>query len=82
MSRAVAPTEYPALPEGASYWSRSLKRRGSVFHAHTLGVPVCGAKLLIDRHQSVVAKNLGDFRYYGCCPRCFKLSSKALGEQA
>lgn len=76
MTRAVVPTTYPPLPEGASYWSRSLKRDGSMFHAHTLGIPACGAKLRIDRHQSVVAKNLSHMRYYGVCPRCFKLASK------
>ncbi len=76
MTRAVVPTTYPPLPEGASYWSRSLKRDGSMFHAHTLGVSVCGAKLRIDRTQSVDARNLGDMQYYGVCPRCFKLASK------
>lgn len=77
MTRAVAPTTYPPLPEGASYWSRSLKRHGSMFHAHTLGVPVCGSKLRIDHHQALHARSLGDLQYFGVCPRCFKLSGKA-----
>lgn len=75
MTRAVVPTTYPPLPEGASYWSRSTRRVGSVFHAHAFGLTVCRS-LLLSRHQSVDARNLGDMQYYGVCPRCFKLASK------
>lgn len=49
MARAIAPCEIPPLPEGATDWRRTL-RRGSMFHAHVLGRPVCGSRVYLDRH--------------------------------
>lgn len=76
MAKAIGPNEFPKLPEGASYWSRSTRRADSVFHAHTLGFPVCGARFRLDRNHSVLANGLGDMKYHGVCPRCFALSKK------
>lgn len=67
MTRAIAPRE---LPRGAARWRRSL-RVGSMFHAHVLGRPVCGANVNLSRHASRAADNLGDMQYWGLCPRCF-----------
>lgn len=69
MSRAVVPLAVPILPEGAVEWRRS-SRRGSMYHAHVLGFPACGARLYLDRHKSEAGYELGDFQYWGCCPRC------------
>ncbi len=69
MARAIAPTEFPPLPEGATQWRMSA-RRGSVFHAiDALGASVCGS-IRLERHKSILAHNLGDMQYWGCCPRC------------
>jgi hypothetical protein len=76
--RAIAPKEMPNLPAKATGWARSTKRAGSVFHAHALGRPVCGARFVIDRHQAELPDGLGSFRYHGVCPRCYKLSLEAV----
>ncbi len=69
MTKAIAPTEMPNLPEGMIGWARSTKRIGSMFHAHALGNTACGS-VRLDRHQSEAAKNLGAMNYWGVCPRC------------
>lgn len=70
MTKAAVPTEMPPLPEGATQWRRS-NRRGSMYHAHSVGFPVCGARLYLDRHKSDIPRDLGDMQYWGVCPRCF-----------
>ena len=69
MTRAIAPKERPPLPEGMQEWARS-SRRGAMFHAHALGITAC-RRLVLDRHKSEPAKDLGDMQYWGVCPRCF-----------
>lgn len=76
MAKAVSPNEIPTLPDGAQAWGRSL-RRGSMFHAHILGSPVCNARLYLDRNNSEAPKGLADMRYWGVCPNCFRLSLRA-----
>lgn len=73
MARAIAPTETPKLPEDAIGWRRSTKRPGGMFHAHALGFPSCGARMVLDRHKSVGPEGVHDFQYWGVCPKCFKL---------
>lgn len=75
--KAINPSHVPALPDRAIGWARSTKRANSVFHAHALGYPVCGARFVLDRHQSKAPDGLGAFRYHGVCPRCYALSLKA-----
>lgn len=70
MTRAIAPREFPALPPKAQGWRRS-NRQGSMFHAHSLGLPICGAHVNLDRNTSRAPDNLGDLQYYGVCPRCY-----------
>jgi hypothetical protein len=69
MTRAVVPMAFPVLPEGATEWRRSL-RQGSMYHAHVLGRPVCGARVDLVRHRSEAGYELGGLMYWGCCPRC------------
>lgn len=70
MAKAIAPKEMPALPENAVEWRRSL-RRGSVYHAHVIGFPACGARIYLDRNKSEYPRGLGDMQYWGVCPRCY-----------
>lgn len=70
MTRAIAPKEFPALPAKAQGWRRS-NRQGSMFHAHSLGLPICGAHVNLDRNTSRAPDNLHDMQYYGVCPRCY-----------
>ena len=70
MAKAIKPEQIPTLPEGASGWRRS-PRRGSVFHAHSLGTPICGAGVYLDRNESLPMTDLGVAQYWGVCPRCF-----------
>lgn len=72
--KAISPKELPTLPQGATGWARSTKRAGSMFHAHVLGSPSCGARLLLDRYASEEPNGLGSFQYWGVCPRCYRLS--------
>lgn len=75
--RAIAPNEMPPLPERAAAWSRSTKRAGGMFHARDpLGGALCGA-LMLDRHSSEDAANLGQMQYWGVCPRCIKLGGES-----
>lgn len=78
MTRAVCPRELPALPEGTVAWARSTRRKGGMYHAHVLGVAACGT-VLLDRHKSEQPNSLGDFQYWGVCPRCL---AKAKGGAA
>lgn len=73
--RAIAPKEIPPLPNGATAWARSL-RRGSVFHAHALGLPVCNSKVYLDRNRSEAPRDLADMQYWGVCPRCYRLAMR------
>lgn len=73
MTRAVVPRAVPPLPPGATGWARSTKRAGSMYHAHFFGVTLCG-RMVLDRHRCEAPDGLGDFRYFGVCPQCFKLS--------
>ena len=81
MARAIAPKEIPNLPNGASAWGRSTKRAGGVFHAHTIGFTMCHS-IRLDRFNSVSPNGLGDFQYWGVCPKCFSLSKKLECEAA
>lgn len=74
MARAAAPTEMPATPDEYTGWRRSL-RKGSVYHLHSLGVTACRS-LVLDRHKSESPRHLGDFQYWGCCPRCIAISKR------
>lgn len=76
MPRAVAPSDMPAVPDEAQGWRRS-NRAGSMFHAHSLGRPLCGAHVNLDRHKSVAPEGLGDMQYWGVCPRCFRKAPTA-----
>lgn len=69
--KAIAPKIIPAIPNGAQGWRRSL-RRGSVFHAHILGKPICGARIHLDRNKSESPEGLAHMQYWGICPRCFQ----------
>lgn len=69
MARAIVPTEIPPLPEGTMTWTRSTRGRGGMFHAHCLGITACGS-IILDRHHSEEARHIGDFQYWGVCPRC------------
>ena len=69
MAKAIAPKEFPGLPEGMIAWARSTKRHGSMFHAHALGMTACGS-VRLDRNQSQGVLSLGHMQYFGCCPRC------------
>lgn len=73
MAKAIAPDVMPEVPEGAQGWRRS-RRRGSVFHAHNLGTPICGANLYLDRNESAEAASLAIVQYWGVCPRCYRKS--------
>lgn len=75
MAKAIAPLEIPTLPEGMIEWRRS-SRRGSMFHAHTLGFTACGT-IRLDHLKSEPPKGLGDMQYWGVCPRCFAKGRKA-----
>lgn len=74
--RAVAPSEMPDIPKAAQGWRRS-NRQGSMFHAHALGNPICGARVRLDRNVSRAADNLGDMQYWGVCPRCLRKARKS-----
>lgn len=69
MSKAVVPDEMPPLPEGFNAWARSTRRRGGMFHAHTLGMTACRS-LLLERHSSEQATGIEVMQYWGVCPRC------------
>lgn len=71
MTKCTAPKEIPALPEGMIAWARSTRRVGGMYHAHALGLTACNS-LVLDRHQSEEPRSLGDFQYWGVCPRCLK----------
>lgn len=73
--KAIAPNEFPPLPDSATAWARSL-RRGSVYHAHALGFPVCNSKLYLDRNRSEAPRNVADMQYWGVCSRCYRLAMK------
>jgi hypothetical protein len=75
--RAINPKEMPPLPDGANHWSRSTKRSGGMYHAHTIGFPVCGAKVVLERHHSKGADSVGDMRWWGVCPRCYAKAMKS-----
>lgn len=79
MAKAIAPTEYPKLPDGAVGWARSTRRAGGMFHAHVIGFSSCG-KIRLDRHKSKSPEGLGDMQYWGVCPDCYRLSLKATDE--
>lgn len=71
--RAIAPKTLPNLPERATGWARSTRRADSMFHAHSLGFPACGARLYLDRFTCETTTELHKMQYHGVCPRCFKL---------
>lgn len=76
MARAIAPTAVPELPDRAIGWARSTRRADSMFHAHAIGFPVCGARLYLDRFNCEETSELGKMRYHGICPRCYNLATK------
>lgn len=76
--RAVNPPKFPPLPEGAMQWSRSTKRAGGMYHAHTMGMTACGR--VIERLHSAGANSLGDMNYWGVCPKCYAKATKAKKE--
>lgn len=77
MSRAISPREVPGLPEGATGWRRSTRRAGGMYHAHDpLGRSICGT-LQLDRHKSEEPRSLGDFQYWGACPRCHRKAEES-----
>jgi hypothetical protein len=76
MSRAISPKDVPNLPKGMIAWARSTKRAGGMFHAHALGFSACKS-IVLERYQSTEADSLGDFQYWGCCPRCLALAKKS-----
>lgn len=57
-------------------WRRS-SRKGSVFHAHVLGFTACRA-IRFDRHKSQPLEAPGDVKYWGVCPRCYRMALKAM----
>lgn len=67
--RAIAPKEMPALPAECVAWARN-RRRGSVYHAHVIGIAACGSAAVRDRHKTEEPRHLGDMQYWGVCPRC------------
>lgn len=69
MAKAIAPSKMPEVPAEAMGWRRS-PRRGSIYHAHVMGHPICGSKVYLDRNASLEARNLGDMQYWGVCPHC------------
>ncbi len=71
MAKAIAPTTIPILPEAAIGWRRST-RVGAIFHAHVLGHPICGSRLILDRNKSEGPKDVSDMQYWGVCPRCYR----------
>ena len=71
MARAIAPAAIPPVPDAAQGWRRSL-RKGAMFHAHSLGTPICGARLYLERNASRAPEGLADMQYWGVCPRCFR----------
>lgn len=75
--RAINPKEMPKLPQGAQGWARSTKRAGSVFHAHSLGYPLCRSGIILERNASEHPQHLGDMQYWGVCPRCYAKSQKS-----
>jgi hypothetical protein len=74
--RAINLKEIPPVPEGAMGWRRSL-RRGSIYHAHSMGHPICGSSVYLDRNKSEELESLGDMHYWGVCSRCFNKSKNA-----
>lgn len=82
MASAIAPTELPGLPENAIGWARSTKRAGGMYHAHSLGFPVCSSKIVLDRLASEGMNSLGDAQYWGVCPKCYRLAIKSQAEAA
>lgn len=74
MSRAIKPDAMPPLPAGMVEWRRS-SRRGSVFHAHAIGLAACG-RIRLDRFRSEGPRDLGDLQYWGVCPRCYAKAMK------
>lgn len=71
--RAINPAAVPDLPEDALSWVRSTRRKNSMFHAHAFGHPTCGASIYFDRFNCTESDDLNELKYYGVCPRCFKL---------
>jgi hypothetical protein len=74
MTKAIAPSEIPPVPENMSGWRRSL-RRGSIFHLHFMGLTACRS-LVLERHKSEPLAGVGDMQFWGVCPRCFSISKK------
>lgn len=70
MTKAIAPKEFPPLPEGSNAWARSTRRVGGMYHAHVFGFTACNS-VRLDRHHSEEARDLGDMQYWGVCPRCY-----------
>lgn len=71
MARAIAPKEFPPLPDGMVQWARSTRRVGGMFHAHVIGMTACGS-IRLDRFNSEEARDVHDMKYWGVCPRCYK----------
>jgi hypothetical protein len=76
MTKAIAPKEVPALPEGMVEWARSTRRFGGMFHAHVIGLTACGS-IRLDRHHAEVARDVHDMQYWGVCPRCMAKAKRA-----
>lgn len=76
MSKAIVPETMPELPEDMNAWARSTKGRGGMFHAHVIGMTACRS-IILDRHNSEEPRHLGDMKYWGVCPRCFKLGGNS-----
>lgn len=70
MAKAVCPGATPDVPDGATGWRRN-NRAGAMYHAHLMGHPICGSRVYFDRHKSSEPRDLGDFQYWGVCPRCY-----------
>jgi len=70
MTRSIVPKSVPGLPEEGIVWLRSTRGHGGMYHVHTgLGGTACGS-IRLDRYHSEPARHLGDFQYWGVCPRC------------
>lgn len=79
MSRAIVPSEMPAVPENWTEWRRSTKRAGGMFHLRdAIGGTACNA-LRLERHTSEPLANVGQGQFWGLCPRCVAKAKKEPG---
>lgn len=79
MPKAIVPESFPLpLPAAQTGWARSTKRAGTMFHLHALGFAACRS-IRLERHESSEPESLGDLRYFGVCPRCYRIAQKESG---